>query len=139
MAVGVLAVTSAEVASGITRYTLAWTSTAGGAVSGNPFSLRLGTLIQVKFVPGTGGTQPTNNYTATLVDTDGLDLLAGVGGGTNLSNVTPSLAVPYFGLAATQKYSRYYHDGSQVVDLVVAAAGAAKTGTVILFVRVGSE
>jgi hypothetical protein len=136
---GTLVVTSAAVASGIDKYTLAWTSTAGGAVSGNPFDLKRGTLLQVKFVPGAGGTQPTNNYTVTLVDTDGLDVLAGVGTGVNLSNATPSLAVPYFGLAATQKYSRYFHDATEQLDLVVAAAGAAKTGTVLVWVRVGAE
>jgi hypothetical protein len=134
---GTLVLTSAEVASGVSKYTFAWTSTAGGAVSANPQSLRIGTLLQVKFVPGTGGTQPSNNYTVALNDTDGLDVLAGVGQGTNLSNATPSLKVPYFGVAPTQVYSPYFHDGSQTLDLVVAAAGAAKTGTVILWIAVG--
>lgn len=134
---GTNTVTSAEIASGITKYTCAWTSTAGGAVSANLFDIRRGTLLQVKFVPGTGGTQPTNNYTVALNDTDGLDVLAGVGQGTNLSNVTPSLKVPYFGLAATQVFSPYFHDGSQQLDLVVAAAGAAKTGTVMLWIAAG--
>jgi len=136
---GTLVVTSTENASGITKYTCAWTSTAGGAVSGNPFDVRRGCIFQVKFVPGSGGTQPTNNYTVVLNDTDGVDVFAGIGGGTNLSNVASKIAVPYFGLAATQLYSFYYHDGSQQLDLVVAAAGNAKTGTVLIWSRVGSE
>ena len=139
MAVGALTVASVDVAGGISKYTLAWTSSAGGAVSGNPFSLRIGTLIQVKFVPGAGGTQPTNNYTVALNDTDGVDVFEGLGLGTNLSNVTSKIGVPYIGLAPTQLFSRYYHDGSEQLDLVVAAAGAAKTGTVLVWVRVGSE
>lgn len=136
---GTLVVTSAEVASGITKYTCAWTSSAGGAVSGNAFDIRRGCILQVKFVPGSGGTQPTNNYTVALNDTDGVDVFAGVGQGTNLSNATSKIAVPYFGFSATLSYSLYYHDGSQQVDLVVAAAGASKTGTVIIWSRVGSE
>jgi hypothetical protein len=47
--------------------------------------------------------------------------------------------VPYFGLAATQVYSLYFHDASEQLDLVVANAGAAKTGTVIVWSRVGTE
>lgn len=136
---GTLALTAIEIASAITKYTLAWTSTAGGAVSGNPFDMRKGAIFQVKFVPGTGGTQPTNNYTVALNDTDGVDVFAGIGQGTNLSNVASKIAVPYFGLAATQVYSPYFHDASEQLDLVVAAAGAAKTGTVIVWQRVGSE
>lgn len=138
-AVGTLAVSSVDVTGGISKYTLAWTSSAGGAVSGNPFNLKPGTLIQVKFVPGVGGTQPTNNYTVTLIDTDGVDVLAGLGGGTNLSNAASKIGVPYIGLAATQLFSRYFNDASQLFDLVVAAAGAAKTGTVLVWMRIGSE
>lgn len=136
---GTLVVTASEIASGITKYTCAWTSTAGGAVSGNPFDIRKGCIMQVKFVPGTGGTQPTNNYTVALNDTDGVDVFAGIGSGTNLSNASAKIAVPYFGLSATLSYSLYFHDGSEQVDLVVAAAGAAKTGTVYIWSRVGSE
>lgn len=136
---GTLLVTGAGLVSGIRKFTLAWTSTAGGAVSGNPFDFPSGCIIQVKFIPGAGGTQPTNNYTVALNDTDGVDVFAGIGSGTNLSNATSKIAVPYFGLAPTQVYSLYFHDASQQLDLVVAAAGASKTGTVIIWSRVGSE
>lgn len=137
---GTLVVTAVgEISSGITKYTCAWTSSAGGAVSGNPFDIRKGCIVQVKFVPGVGGTQPTNNYTVALNDTDGVDVLAGIGQGTNLSNASSKIGVPYFGLSATLSYSLYYHDASEQLDLVVAAAGNAKTGTVIIWSRVGSE
>lgn len=136
---GTLTQTRIQVASGISKITLAWISTAGGAVSGNPFDFPMGCIVQVKFVPGTGGTQPSNNYTVALNDTDGVDVFAGVGQGVNLSNALGKYAVPYFGLAATQVYSLFFNDASQQLDLVVAAAGNAKTGTVIIWSRVGTE
>lgn len=136
---GTLVVTGSIVASGVRKYSCAWTSTAGGAVSGNPFDIERGVIFQVKFTPGAGGTQPTNNYTVALNDTDSADVFAGLGQGTNLSNASSKIGVPYFGLSATLAYSLYYHDASEQLDLVVAAAGNAKTGTVIIWSRVGTE
>jgi hypothetical protein len=81
-------------------------------------------------VPDGGGTQPSDLYDVTLVDTNAIDVIAGVG--ANLSNATSTLKVPSFG---TTTLYRYYHDGTQQLDLVVANAGAAKGGTVVLWVR----
>lgn len=39
-AVGTLVVTTADLGGSLTKYTLAWTSNASGAVSGNPFSVK---------------------------------------------------------------------------------------------------
>jgi hypothetical protein len=115
---------------GVTKYSIAWVCTAGGAVSGNLFDVVRGELLQVKFVPDGGGTQPSDLYDVTLVDTNAIDVIAGVG--ANLSNATSTLKVPSFG---TTTLYRYYHDGTQQLDLVVANAGAAKGGTVVLWVR----
>lgn len=133
-AVGSDTVTTLDVGGGVTKYTLAWTSSAGGAVSGNPFSLKRGELLQVKFVPGAGGTQPTNLYTATLIDTDSVDVLAGAGVGSGLSNSVSTISIPQFGTGSASA-QRYFHDATEVVDLVIASAGNAKTGTVMLWVR----
>lgn len=127
---GTLTVTSSSVGGGVAKYTLAWVSTAGGAVSANAFAVKRGELLQVKFVPDGGGTQPTDLYDVTLVDENSIDVLAGAG--ANLSNAASTIKVPSFG--ATTLY-RYFHDGTQTLDLVVANAGAAKGGTVHLWVR----
>lgn len=127
-AVGTVVVTTTQYAglngANRVRYAIAWTSTAGGAVSGNAFSTVRGKLLGFKFVPNTGVTQPTDLYDATLVDTDGVDLL--VGSGTDLSN-------------ATSKYilmnPTLYLDGTQTMDLVIANAGNAKTGIVYVWVE----
>lgn len=129
-AAGTLTVAATTVSPALTRYALTWVSTAGGAVSANLFDVRPGELVQVKFVPNSGGTQPTDLYDVTLVDENSVDLLAG--GGANLSNATSTIKVPSFG--ATTLY-RYVHDGLQRLDLVVANAGNAKGGTIYLWIR----
>ncbi len=125
-AVGTVTVTTLDVGAGITRYRIVWTSDASGAVSGNGFAVKPGLLIQVKFVPNGGGTQPTNLYDVTLLDTDNVDVIGG--GGVDRSNVTGSI------LNATIQ-DPYFHDAQQNLDLVVANAGNAKGGTVYLWVR----
>lgn len=123
-AAGTATVTIADVGNGVTKYTVAWTSSAAGAVSGNAFAVKKGLLLQVKFVPGTAGTQPTDLYDVTLVDTDSVDLLNSQG--ANLSNSTSKRLLwdpPLF------------NDATQNLDVVVANAGNAKTGTVLLYVQ----
>lgn len=126
-AAGTVTVTSAGIGGGITRYTIVWTSTAGGAVSGNAFSVNRGEILQVKFVPDGGGTQPTDLYDITLVDAASVDYLAGVG--ANLSNATSTVTVP-----KVNSSFRPFVDGTFTLDLVVANAGSAKAGTVILWI-----
>ena len=122
-AAGSVVVTSTTLGSGISQYTVAWTSDASGAVSGNLLTVRRGRVVQVKFRPGSGGTQPTDLYDATLVDPDSVDLA--LGNGANLSNATSKLS--------TQTPGPYFN-GEGRLDLVIANAGNAKTGTVIFLV-----
>lgn len=126
-AAGTVVVTSRSDLGNAARYELAWTSTAGGAVSGNALTVA-GRLMQVKFVPNTGATQPTDLYDVTLVDQDSADMLTvdGVAYGANLSNATPKVLL--FNPPVVL-------ETGGTLDLVVANAGNAKTGTVILWVQ----
>jgi hypothetical protein len=108
----------------VVRYTLTWTSSAGGAVSANPFTVTHGNLLQVKIKPAAGGSAPTTLYDVTLVDEDSLDYLSGRG--TDMSATLP--------LMLQWDPPVMWHT-SQQMDLVVANAGAAKSGTVVLWVR----
>ena len=105
------------------RYAFAWTSDAAGAVSGNAQILQPGRIIQVEYTPDGGGTQPTDLYDATLVYSNSLDLLQG--SGANLSNTTTY--GPVF-------QALYFHDATRTVDLVIANAGNAKGGTILIWV-----
>lgn len=123
-AVGTLVVTSStSITAGITTYTLAWTSSAGGAVSGNPFTVKRGYLVGAKIVPS-AITAPTALYDITLIDTDTVDVLNGLAADQSATLGRYFLFDPPL-----------YYDGTQQLDLVVANAGNAKLGTVILWVR----
>ena len=122
-AAGTVVVTTSDVGHGVTKYSIDWTSDAAGAVSGNAFAVTAGTIFQVEYTPDAAGTQPTDLYDATLVYANGLDLLQG--SGANLSNVTAYGPV---------MQALYFHDGTRTVDLVIANAGNAKGGTVVIWV-----
>lgn len=109
---------------------LAWTCSAGGAVSGIQSPAVDGELLGVVFTPGAGGVQPTNAYDVTLLDGDGFDVLAGLG--ANLSNATASRVVPLVGDGVTTNQRAAL---SASLELRVANAGATKSGTVTLYYR----
>lgn len=127
---GTAAVTKANVGGGVTKITIAWTSDASGAVSGTTFSVPRGELLQAKFVPSSTA-QPTADYDVTLVDSDGVDYLAGVG--ADLSNTEASIVVPLVG-NGTASVHRPWIDGTEPLELRVSNAGNAKAGTVVLWI-----
>lgn len=122
-AVGTVTVTSLDVGGGVTRYTVAWTSTAGGAVSTNRFSVKSGTIIAVKIVPS-AVTAPTDLYDVTLVDVNNIDVLNSLA-----ANQSATLG-KYFVFDPPLVV-----DGTQQLDVVVANAGNATLGTVTIWVR----
>lgn len=134
-AVGSFTVTTADNGGGVTEYTIAWTSSAGGAVSGATFDCKAGTIIKVIFVPDSGGTQPTDLYDVTMTDENSVNVFddgAGTSVGANLSNSAASVKVPFIGGGTVTYIRRYFHGGQ--LTPVVANAGAAKGGTIIMYV-----
>jgi hypothetical protein len=127
---GSIVVTSADLGGGVAKYSVAWTSDAAGAVSGNSFNVKRGRILQAKFVPGSGGTQPTDLYDVTLLDADSVDLLNGMG--ANRSNAASSILPALSGGGETMTQIAFFEGGA--VTPVVAGAGNAKTGTLILIV-----
>jgi len=112
----------------IRTLTLDWTSTAGGAVSGNLTGLISGVILRVVFKPGAGGNQPTDLYDVVLNDADGLDVLAGLG--ANLSNASSTQKCPLVGdaTAAAQPVAV-----DSTLELQVSNAGASKSGTLVVY------
>lgn len=122
VAVGTATHTASNLGGGVEKHSVAWTSSAGGVVSGSPFSVGRGWILGIKFVPNTGGTQPTDQYDMTIVDTNSVDIARG--NGANLSNATATIT------AAPEIC--FFEGGT--LDVVIANAGAAKTGTVIFYI-----
>lgn len=132
---GSIVVSVSSIGSGVTKYSVAWTSDASGDVTGNTFTMKTGTLIAVEFTPGSGGTQPTNLYDADCLDSGGATLFddgAGTTIGANLSNTTTVHKVPLTGLVGVTIYRRWHRGGN--VEPRIAAAGNAKTGVMDVFV-----
>ncbi len=126
---GSIALTTFDLGGGITKYSVAWTSDASGNVNGTPVALKRGRLLQVKFVPTNGGAQPSNNYAATLIDADGVDLLAGKGAA--LSNTAASIAVPVISAV-----SPAFIDPGNFTP-TITGAGNATNGRIDLYVGPG--
>lgn len=104
-------------------YALAWTSDASGNVSGTTVPVGRGRVVQAKTIPGTGGVQPSNGYTVTLKDNDGVDRLGGIGAGQ--SNASAAILRPTETLFDAE---------APTLELQVSGAGNAKQGTVIVVV-----
>ncbi len=117
----------------VQKVTLAWTSDASGNVDQTTPAAYGGEILRVVFVPGTGGNQPSNNYTVTLLDAQGLDLLSGQG--ASLSNTTTTEicpTVPAKDGTTTSTTTRGFYDR---LELVVSGGGNAKQGSLILYLR----
>lgn len=124
--------TSTRYAGGVTRHRLAWTSDASGNVSANSVTLPPGMLVQVAFIPGAGGVQPTDLYDVTMTcdDHSSVNVLDGGSGtsvGADLSQTNSTHKTPM----AASGVRQWLHGGGYT--LVVANAGNAKSGTVDLY------
>lgn len=137
---GSIVVTSGPIANGagIYKYGIAWTSDASGVVSVTPFAVNPGTIVLVEFVPGSGGTTPTDLYDVMMTDDLGVNVLGdGAGGsiGTDSLAASATSKVPLV-IGATGLFVRRWLHGGNLIP-VVAAAGNAKTGLINLYVAPG--
>jgi hypothetical protein len=117
----------------VRKYTFAWTSDASGAVSGTLSEFISGTIVGVDFIPGAAAAQPSDAYDVTLLNGSGIDVLAGQG--ANLSNVNKSSVCPGVPFKDGTTTSIAPRPIDSELELRVANAGNAKSGTLILFVR----
>lgn len=127
---GSITVTPTDIGGGYTKYSVAWVSSAGGAVTENTFAAKRGRIQQAKFVPDAAGTQPTDQYDATVLDSAGWDVLLGLG--ANRSNATASVVPALDGNAGTPGTLGFFEGGNLAPTIV--NAGNAKGGTLVLII-----
>lgn len=135
---GAIVVSAIGLKSGVTQYGVTWVSDASGNVSGSTFAMKMGTIISVEFVPGSGALAPTTLYDADLLDAEGVTLFddgSGTSIGSNLSATVASHKVPLVGLVGVTIYRRWHHGGA--VELQVSSAGDSNAGTINIFVAEG--
>lgn len=121
---GSITTSAVDVGGGTTKYTVAWVSDSSGNVSANPFDVGRGRLCQVKFIPGSGAAQPTDQYDVVMNDSDGVDVFQGAG--ANLSNSVGAYKSP------TSGNSPLFLE-PQTLTPVISNAGNAKSGTIIVY------
>lgn len=114
------------------KISLAWTSDASAGTISNTFGPVMGFITAAEFVPGAGGTQPSDAYDLTITDAAGVDQLGGAG--ANLSN-SVATKVPVFITDGSNKIPNIVSEGATGLTLVGANCGNSKTGTVNLFLR----
>lgn len=120
---GTVALTEALDVSRIKKIKFAWTSTAGGAAD-KVTSAVFGRVIALVTIPAAAGDAPTDNYDITVTDAEGYDVMQGAGANRDTANT--ETAVP---AAASVAFGP--------LTLNVTNAGAAKSGTAILYIDAG--
>ena len=111
--------------------TFNWTSTAGGAVEAQTTDVISGQILRVVHIPGTGATQPTNNYDSVVEDSDGLDVLQGTG--ANVSNASPTDFFPALTNGTNGNSIPPAVDSKLTLEII--NVGNAKTGSTVLYYR----
>ena len=100
----------------------AWTCDSSGVVSGTASTeVYDGEIIELATVPSATDA-PTDSYDLTILDDNGLDVLAGTGADRSATNT--EYVVASLGAVASSK-----------LTVTIANAGASKKGTVYLWVR----
>jgi len=113
--------------------TLAWTSDASGNMNGIPTDFLAGELLRCVFTPGSGGSEPTDGYDAELLDSNGVDLLAGEG--ASLSHTSTTSICPAVEMTDGSHPTCRPFVFNDKLQLEISGAGNGKSGLVVLYVR----
>ena len=102
----------------------AWTADdTTGAVSGTTTEVFTGKILALATVPGTGGTQPDDNYDVVANDNNSLDVLMGGGANRDETNTEYVLSTSLGAVVASQ------------LTVSITNAGNSNTGTVYIYIR----
>lgn len=100
-----------------------WVSAADGTASGTTSGVYSGEVIRLVTIPASAAVKPTDNYGVVINDEDSTDILMGAGAARDDANTEQVLASS-LGCVANDK-----------LTLGISAAGSAKGGTVIVYIK----
>lgn len=112
-----------EVYGSLKKIRFVWTSDASGNADKATTRAYNGVIERLVTIPGSGGTQPTDDYDVELVDEDGVDVLMGAGHDRSNADIEQVLASA-LGCVA-----------NDTLTLQVSNAGNAKSGVVVVYLR----
>jgi hypothetical protein len=111
----------------LAKVTFTWLTDAAGAADGVTTGAYTGKVIRLVHIPDAAGTQPTNLYDVTVLDTDSADVLAGAGADVSNAAVTQVVTPVTLGCVVESTLSLHVTNG-----------GNAKGGKTIVYIsRVG--
>lgn len=113
---------SEETVGSVKKVVFTWTSSAGGAADATTTYAYNGAILRLITIPDSG-TAPTALYDITVVDEDGVDVLAGAGADRS-ATATEQVATTSLGVVANDK-----------LTLHITNAGNANKGTTIVLIR----
>jgi hypothetical protein len=113
---------------GYETYDLDWVSDGAGAVSGTLVSVGPGWLKFIYVIPNLLATQPDNLFDVEIRTASNLNLLDEEG--TNLGLNRPNSESSYYGFG----HPGFPLDVQSTVQIIIAGAGASKTGRVSLYI-----
>lgn len=124
---------------GVSQIQAAWTSdSATGSVSATTRKI-VGRLVKVVTVPGSGGSEPSNNYTVTITDQNGLNVL----GSCDKTLAANQLQAPAGGAQETYLMVASYDTSPIAVavhpvvcdqlTIAVSGAGNSKSGQIFVY------
>lgn len=123
---GTVTLTEERLAGGnIFKVMFTWLSSAGGAADGVTANRYTGIIERVVQIPDSGGTTPTTLWDCTVLDSDGADVLIGLGANLSETAITQKVAADKLATVA-----------NTTLTLAVTNAGNAKGGKTILYIRV---
>lgn len=110
-------------APGTAKHTIRWTSDAAGSVSGPTFTLTTGDIVRIELEPGTGGSQPSDDYDVEIRNEGGSDILQGQGADLSNAAAAPPILGPDMRVTTAEAFG-----------LVVSNAGNVKSGVVKIWI-----
>lgn len=118
---------------GITDISLVWVSDASAGTVTQNTPVIVGTLLDVRYIPGTGGVQPSNGYAITLKDPIGTDILNGTA--SSLSNSASTKVFPGQTITDGTTPASFPYILNDVLVFALTGGGNSKSGTVVLRVK----
>lgn len=119
----------------VSKLKFSWTADASnGSVPSTESEHNIdGYVVLVKTIPG-DGTAPTNNYSITLTDEDGLDVMGGEIGNSTRSNSTPQQNLPRIGDPGNYTYLKRWISCRLTFNLTGNSVNDA-TGETVVFIE----
>lgn len=107
----------------IKKIKFVWVSAADGTASGTTTGVYSGIVERLVTIPAAAAAAPTDNYDVAINDEDDTDILMGAGANRDTASTEQVLASS-LGCVANDK-----------LTLGISAAGSAKGGTVIVYIK----